>query len=90
MSERLAGAGSYRTKAVEAFLPSDVNLARQVKLHLCHRYSGRRLREIGEWFGVTESGVSQASRRIQDRQEEDRKLRLLVREIVKKASLSNV
>ncbi len=80
----------YIEKVVDSCLQSDEKLARQVKLHLCHRYSGLGLREIGERFGVTESGVSQASRRIRIRQEDDRKLRLLVSKIVKKVFLSNV
>lgn len=80
----------YIVQVVDSFVRSDEKLARQVKLHLCHRYSGRGLKEIGERFGVTESGVSQASQRIRIRQEDDRKLQILVTKIVKRLSLSNV
>jgi chromosomal replication initiation ATPase DnaA len=35
-----------------------------MKLYLCHRYTGKRLKDIGTYFGIGESGVSQASRRV--------------------------
>jgi len=36
-------------------------------MYICHRYSGKKLSEIGARFGVTESAMTQASRRIRDR-----------------------
>jgi putative transposase len=50
-------------QAAEEELGVDPRLSRRVALYLCHRLSGRRLREIGEAFGVGLSGVTQASRR---------------------------
>jgi hypothetical protein len=35
-----------------------------VKISLCERYSGKALKEIGRYFNIGESGVSQASRGI--------------------------
>ena len=75
---------------IDSVLQPDEKLARQVKLYLCHRYSGKRLREIGERFGVSESGVTQASRRIAIKQENDKKLEKLITKMVKKLPLSNV
>jgi len=39
-------------------------MAGRVQVMAKHRYSGRKLREIGNEFGVSESAVAQASRRI--------------------------
>jgi len=74
---------------IDSVLQSDEKLARQVKLYLCHRYSGKRLREIGERFGVSESGVTQASRRIGIKQQNNKKLRKLITNTLKQL-LSNV
>ena len=68
----------------------DEKLARQVKLFLFHRYSGKKLREIGNHFGVSESAVTHASRRIRVKQKNDKKLGKIILKIVKKLPLSNV
>jgi chromosomal replication initiation ATPase DnaA len=59
-------------------------------MYLCHRYSGKKLREIGKRFDVSESGVTQASRRIQLKQKNDKKLGKLIAKTVKRLFLSNV
>ena len=43
-------------QVVDSELQPDEKLARQVKLYLCHRYSGKKPRKIAERFGVSESG----------------------------------
>ncbi|OEU82263.1 MAG: hypothetical protein BA865_04735 [Desulfobacterales bacterium S5133MH4] len=65
-------------------------LARQVKLYLCHRYSGKKLRKIAERFGVSESRATQASRRIRIKHKNDKKLGKLITKMVKELALSNV
>jgi len=77
-------------KAVEAEIQTDKKLARQVELYISHRYSGRRLREIGERLGVTDSGVTQASKRIDERQKTDKKLKKQISKILKNLKISNV
>ena len=77
-------------KVVNSVLSSDQKLARQVKLHLCHRYSGMKLREIGLRFDIGLSGITQASRRIDLKTGKDKKLRKIVKTIEKKIFLSNV
>ena len=42
-------------------------VARQMQIHLCHRYTGARLLEIGNLFGIGESAVSQNSKRFSER-----------------------
>ena len=70
-------------EAVDAELLSEPKLARQVKLHLCHRYSGMRLTQIGLRFGVGQSGVTQASQRIALKRSQDKNLRKIVKRIEK-------
>jgi putative transposase len=70
-------------EAVDAVLLSEPKLARQVKLHLCHRYSGMRLTQIGLGFGVGQSGVTQASQRIALKRSKDKNLRKIVKRIEK-------
>lgn len=38
-------------------------LTRKMSIYFSHRYSGLRLRDIGEYFNIGESAVSQMSRR---------------------------
>jgi len=59
---------------VDSVIQTDRRLARQTKLYFCHRYSGLKLKEIGKYFGVGESGVSQASHRLSDKLKEDKEL----------------
>ena len=47
-------------------------------LYLCHRYTWKRLKEIGEYFKVTESGVSQARHRVAVALEKDKKMSVIV------------
>ena len=72
-----------KKKAEEVF-ENDEGLAKKVSLYLCHRYSGRKLKEIGGYFGLGESGVSQASRRVRMKIEADKKLRRKVKDIEKR------
>lgn len=48
--------------AVTEVLGDQPKVARQASLYLCHRYSGEKLRAIGNVFDVRESAVSEASR----------------------------
>lgn len=50
-------------------------LARQAAMHLCHKYSGSKLREIGSHFNVRESAITEGSRRFAIKLGEDRRLR---------------
>lgn len=50
--------------AVEAQFSIDPAMARRVGMYLCRLYSGLKLGEIGAAYGVAESAVTQASRRV--------------------------
>lgn len=41
----------------------DHRLVKKISIYMCHRYSGCNLKEIGEYFGVGESAVSENSNR---------------------------
>jgi chromosomal replication initiation ATPase DnaA len=56
-------------------------LARNVKMFLCQRYTGQKLKDIGFHFGIGESGVSQASRRMADKLKKDKKLKKTIAKI---------
>ena len=43
-------------------------------MFLCQRYTDEKLKDIGTYFGVGESGVSQAYRRLKDKIRKDKKL----------------
>ncbi|MEN8263881.1 MAG: hypothetical protein ABFR82_10485 [Nitrospirota bacterium] len=39
------------------------SLSKKVTIYLCHRYSGMKLKDIGKYFNIAESAVSEASSR---------------------------
>lgn len=50
--------------AVDDSLGNDTKLARNVKMYLCQKYTAKKLKDLGGYFSIGESGVSQASRRV--------------------------
>lgn len=60
--------------SVKSVIDSDEKLARQAGMYLCHRYSGQKLRTIGELFNVRESAISEASRLFPRKMERNKKL----------------
>lgn len=75
---------------VELVFGEDCLLAREVGLYLCQKYTGERLKQIGRHFGIGESGVSQASRRIAMKIDQDNRLRKKVKNIENKLDLSRM
>ena len=51
------------------------SLSRNISIYFCHRYSGARLQEIGERFGLSAAAAAQASRRLRVASETDAILR---------------
>lgn len=74
-------------KGVNDALGEGANLAKKVSLYLCHRYSGRTLREIGGHFNIGESAVSQASNRFELQLSKNEKLRKQIELIIVKLNL---
>ncbi len=56
-------------------LCNDKSLSRNMTIYLLHTFSARRLKEIGSFFKIGDSGVSEASRRFSMALEKTRKLR---------------
>jgi REP-associated tyrosine transposase len=68
----------------------DDDMTRKVAIHLCHRYSGERLRDIGERFGLGVTGISQASRRLVEQAEQDLVLEQQLDEVKRELGLCHV
>jgi putative transposase len=49
---------------IKAELGGRAELLRNVSLYCCQKYSGAKLKDIGERFGISDAAVSQASRRL--------------------------
>ena len=60
---------------VELEFGKDPVTVRSIKLYLCRKHSGEKLRTIGGLFGIGDAAVSQSCRRFSLRLEKDRKLR---------------
>lgn len=75
------------SKIVDSVIQTDDRLAKQIKLYFCHRYSGLKLKEIGKYFGIGESGVSQTSHRLSDKLKRSKKLSKKVAILKKKLKL---
>jgi hypothetical protein len=75
---------------VELIFAKDKALARNVKMYLCQRNTGKKLREIGMHFGIGESGVSQACRRVAQKIEKDKKLKNKIDRLEKQINMSRM
>ncbi len=76
--------------AAEESFSKDGRLARAAGIYLCHRFSGAKLQDIGDLYGISQSGVTQASRRFEEAMKMDRSLEKRVLGIARKSKLSNV
>jgi chromosomal replication initiation ATPase DnaA len=61
-----------------------------VAIYLSQKHTGNKLKDIGSGFGIGETGVSQAGRRMRERLEKDRKLGKRVRKVEAKLNLSKM
>jgi REP element-mobilizing transposase RayT/predicted XRE-type DNA-binding protein len=75
---------------VELVFTKDKVMARNVKMYLCQRNTGKKLKEIGLHFGIGESGVSQACRRVAQKIEKDKKLKKKIVRLEKQINLSRM
>ena len=75
------------SQETESVLGDEPVLCRSVQMFLCRRMTGEKLKDIGSYFNVGESGVSQAGRRVHDKMETDRKLRKKIKKIEKRLLL---
>ena len=76
--------------AVGATVKENDRVARQMQIYLCHGYTGARLLQIGNRFGIRESAVSQNSRRFSVRLSRDRELRKATKLVKMELGVSSV
>ena len=67
--------------AVKSVFSDNEKTVRNASIHICHKYSGLRLRELCQYFSVCESAITEASRRFQVKMEKDKKLREMVSQV---------
>jgi DNA-directed RNA polymerase specialized sigma subunit len=72
---------------VDSVFSKETSLAPNAKIYLCQRYKGEKLKDIGGYFGIGESGVSQASRRLKDKLRTDKKIKRKISKIEKNLNL---
>ncbi len=75
---------------VELVFTKDKVLARNINMYLCQRYTGKKLKEIGLHFGIGESGISQACKRVAQKTEKDKKLKKKIVRLKKQINLSKM
>lgn len=76
-------------EAVDASAEGNKKLAKGISIYLCHRYSGVRLKEIGGYFGISESGITRASQRFGEKIEGDKALKKLLLKVKSRMGMSN-
>lgn len=75
--------------AVAKVAEDDKRLAKGMSIYIYHRYSGAKLRKIGDFFGISESGVTRASQRFGVKLEGDKGLKKLLSKIKGELEISN-
>lgn len=75
---------------VERAVGPDADLTKKLSIYCCHRYSGAKLREIGERFNMSDSSVCQVSRRIMLRAKQDERVRESMGRVAQELGLANV
>jgi putative transposase len=63
---------------IKAVLGEREDLSRNVSIYCCQKYSGGKLKEIGDRFGISDAAVSQASRRLVLKAEKDQQLKRMI------------
>lgn len=69
--------------------PISERQVRKITIYCCHKFSGAKLKEIGEKFGMTEAAVSQTSRRLVSQARQDEALKELLDRLEKKFCVKN-
>ncbi|MBU1565404.1 MAG: hypothetical protein KJ630_07230, partial [Proteobacteria bacterium] len=54
---------------------------KNIGIYCCHRYSGAKLKELGDYFGISGAAVSQTSRRLVLKAETDPRLKKLINDL---------
>ncbi len=65
-------------RAIESAVGKGNPLLRPISIYYCHKYSCAKLKEIGEYFGISDAAVSQTSRRLMLRAAKDTGIKQIV------------
>jgi len=76
--------------AVDMAFGNDPAFTRSLKMYLCQRHTGEKLKTIGNQFGIGKSAVSHTCRRVKVKIEGDQKLKKQISKIEKKLNLSKI
>jgi len=74
-------------KHTQTLFQNEPRLSRKVALYISHRYSGRKLKDIGSYFDMGESAVSQASSRFASLIKKDQQLRKRIEQVNRELNL---
>jgi putative transposase len=77
-------------KEVDSIFSDQTRLSRNIKIYLIKEFTGKLLKDIGEEFGIGESGVSQSCRRFSQQIERNKEIKKKVERITKILKLSRV
>ena len=66
---------------VKTGLEEDGDLTRKASIFFCQKYSGAKLKEIGEYFGISDASVSQIKRRLELKAKEDHQLKMAMNKL---------
>ena len=70
-------------QTIESIIGKDHPFRKALSIYMSHQYGGFRLKEIGVYYGMRGSAVSQSSRRFKQKIARDRELRKAVAEIAR-------
>ena len=76
--------------AVDKSLGNHAKFSRNVKMYLCQKYTAKKLIDLGGYFGIGESGVSQASRRVSQWMGKDINLRREIEKLETRVKVSRM
>jgi REP element-mobilizing transposase RayT len=68
-------------KKIKTELGEKDKFIRTLSIYCCQKYSGAKLKEIGERFGISDAAVSQTSRRLILKAEEDPQLKKMIDQV---------
>lgn len=77
-------------QTVKSIVGEQVRLAEKTSIYLSHKYSGAKLKGIGEHFDIGQSSVSQVSRRFAHQVENDGTVKKLVEQVEREIGMSDV
>ena len=65
-------------KIIKTELVESDEMIRNISIYFCRKYSGAKLKEVGERFGISDAAVSQASRRLVLKEGKDQQLKKMI------------